>query len=67
MKKHIFILSLLFFSKIAVAQSTFPYDVQLTPINITNLPGLHSYAFGQDNGKWLIIGGRKDGNRKSVV
>ncbi|MEN9488775.1 MAG: hypothetical protein RL494_1040 [Bacteroidota bacterium] len=61
MKKHIFILSLLFFSKIAVAQSTFPYDVQLTPINITNLPGLHSYAFGQDNGKWLIIGGRKDG------
>lgn len=43
------------------AQSSFPYDVVLTPINVTGLPGLHSYAFAQHNGKWLIIGGRKDG------
>ena len=42
-------------------QNDFPYDVVLTPVSITGLPGLHSYAFGQDNGKWLIIGGRKDG------
>ena len=47
--------------KVALAQNTFPYDVQLTPITIANLPGLHSYAFAQYNGKWLIIGGRKDG------
>ncbi|VXB52440.1 conserved hypothetical protein [Flavobacterium sp. 9AF] len=42
-------------------QTNFPYDIILTPISISGLPGLHSYAFAQDNGKWLIIGGRKDG------
>ena len=42
-------------------QNNFPYDVVLTPVTVTGLPGLHSYAFGQHNGKWLIIGGRKDG------
>ena len=61
MKKLLLILALFLSVKIAVAQNTFPYDVQLTPITIANLPGLHSYAFGQHNGKWLIIGGRKDG------
>lgn len=43
------------------AQSSFPYDVVLTPVTVTGLPGLHSYAFAQHDGKWLIIGGRKDG------
>jgi hypothetical protein len=43
------------------AQTTFNYDVVLTPITVAGLPGLHSYAYGQHNGKWLIIGGRKDG------
>jgi len=43
------------------AQTTFDYEVVLTPISISTLPGLHSYAFAQHNGKWLIIGGRKDG------
>lgn len=61
MKKYLLILVVLFSCKLAMAQNSFPYDVQLTPITIANLPGLHSYAFGQHNGKWLIIGGRKDG------
>ncbi|MBL0013552.1 MAG: hypothetical protein IPP30_07250 [Flavobacterium sp.] len=61
MKKQLLLLILLLSIIIANAQNTFPYDVQLTPITITNLPGLHSYAFAQHNGKWLIIGGRKDG------
>ena len=43
------------------SQVSFPYDVILTPKTVSGLPGLHSYAFGQHNGKWLIIGGRKDG------
>jgi hypothetical protein len=43
------------------SQNTFDYTLELIPINITNLPGLHSYAFGQHQGKWLFIGGRKDG------
>lgn len=45
----------------AGAQSSFPYTVDITPVNIPNLTGLHSYAFGQHDGKWLIIGGRLDG------
>jgi hypothetical protein len=43
------------------SQNYFDYSIELQPVNIPNLPGLHSYAFGQHNGKWLIIGGRKDG------
>jgi hypothetical protein len=36
-------------------------NISLEPINIPNLGGVHSYAFGQSNGKWLIVGGRLDG------
>lgn len=39
----------------------FQYSVRLKPITVENLPGIHSYAFAQSNGKWLIIGGRTDG------
>lgn len=39
----------------------FEYDVTLVPKSIPNFPGLHSFAFGQANGKWVIIGGRRDG------
>lgn len=52
---------LLFSSKTVVGQNSFPYDIQLTPITIANLPGLHSFVWAQHNGKWIIIGGRKDG------
>jgi len=60
MKKFIIFLVFGFFQLIQ-GQSDFPYDVVLTPVTFSGLPGLHSYAFGQHNGKWLIIGGRKDG------
>lgn len=39
----------------------FDYSLSLNAINIVNLPGIHSYAFGQNDEKWLIIGGRIDG------
>ncbi|MFU8861285.1 MAG: hypothetical protein ACNA8K_12780 [Cyclonatronaceae bacterium] len=39
----------------------FNYSVALQPVDIPGLPGLHSYAYGQHNGKWLLIGGRIDG------
>ena len=42
-------------------QNSFDYSIKFDPINIPNLPGLHSYVYAQDNGKWLVIGGRKDG------
>lgn len=43
------------------AQDPFNYSMELMPVVINNLPGLHSYAFAQHNGKWLVIGGRRDG------
>lgn len=49
-------------SFLATAQtSDFPYTLQITPISNTNLPGLHSYAFGMWQNKWVFIGGRLDG------
>lgn len=45
----------------AFCQSDFNYEVSLVPVTVTGLPGLHSYAYAQYQGKWLIIGGRKDG------
>lgn len=44
-----------------VSQNTFNYSLQLTPVTVPILPGHHSYAFGQANGKWVVIGGRRDG------
>lgn len=38
-----------------------PFQIQIEPIEIKGLGGLQSYAFGQHDGKWLIIGGRLDG------
>ncbi len=52
---------LLIFSLSVLGQSDFNYEVSLVPVTVTDLPGLHSYAFAQNDGKWLIIGGRKDG------
>lgn len=49
----------LFFS--AHSQLEFDYTVELEPVSVSGLVGLHSYAFAQHEGKWLIIGGRRDG------
>lgn len=61
MMKYILSLVLVFISFSLFSQNNFNYGVQLKPIQVDNVPGLHSYAFAQHNGKWLIIGGRLDG------
>lgn len=38
-----------------------PFQIHLEPLNIPNVGGLQSYAYGQHEGKWLVIGGRLDG------
>ena len=38
-----------------------PFNIHIEPMTITGLGGLQAYAFGQHDGKWLIIGGRLDG------
>ncbi len=53
--------TILVFSNQSHCQSTFNFTVDVQPVTVSNLPGLHSYAFAQHNGKWLILGGRKDG------
>lgn len=62
-KKMKTIYSIVFFliASTLFSQTTFNYQIQLNPITIPNFPGIHSYAFAQHNGKWLIIGGRVDG------
>jgi hypothetical protein len=40
---------------------TGPFSVLLQPVSVPGLPGLHSYVWGKQDGKWLIVGGRKDG------
>lgn len=42
-------------------QIPFNYDVNIVSKTVPSFPGVHSYAHGQANGKWVIIGGRRDG------
>ncbi|MFN3754726.1 hypothetical protein [Flavobacterium sp.] len=51
----------LVFTNALFSQSNFDYQVQFNPIAIPNFPGIHSFAFAQHEGKWLILGGRLDG------
>ena len=54
--------TLLFWSVFTLyAQTNFSYNIQLEPVTITGLPGLHSYAHAQYDNKWVLIGGRLDG------
>jgi hypothetical protein len=53
-------LFILFLAFAAKAQDT-PFDIQLTPIQVEGVGGLQAFAFGQHDGKWLVVGGRLDG------
>lgn len=59
--KTIYCIVFFLIARTLFSQTTFDYQIQLNPITIPNFPGIHSYAFAQHNGKWLIIGGRVDG------
>ena len=58
-----FFIFILFFdpSVLTAQDSTFPYSVRLEQVSVPGLPGFHSFAYGQHDGKWLIVGGRTDG------
>lgn len=53
-------IGLILFSFSLYSQST-PFNIYIEPMNIEGLGGIQAYAFGQHNGKWLIVGGRLDG------
>ncbi|MDC0637144.1 T9SS type A sorting domain-containing protein [Flavobacteriaceae bacterium] len=60
LKNNLVIACLIIFSQGIIAQSA-PFEISLEPMSIANLGGIQSYAFGQSNGKWLLLGGRLDG------
>ncbi len=56
------IITLLFVVTTYVASAQIaPFEIYIEPFNIPNLGGLQSYAYGQSENKWLVIGGRLDG------
>ena len=59
--KLISALALVLLSLNSLAQDAFNYSLEINPITIDGLPGMHSYVWGQHEGKWLVIGGRLDG------
>lgn len=63
MKSRVFLIGFLVicFGFQGWSQSNFNYEITLVPVTNSGLPGLQSYAYAQHEGKWLIIGGRKDG------
>lgn len=58
-KSLLFVLSI-FISNYSFSQ-TVPFEISIEPFSIEGLGGLQSFAYGQHNGKWLIVGGRLDG------
>lgn len=58
--KPITTLLFLVISYFSLAQSS-PFEIYIEPFTIPNLGGLQSYAHGQADNKWLVIGGRLDG------
>lgn len=42
-------------------ESEFPFSIRLEQMEINNMPALQSYAYATWQGKWLMVGGRKDG------
>lgn len=51
--------SLVLLAREAVAQDDF--SIELDTFSIAGAPGVHSYAVGQYEDKWLIVGGRREG------
>ncbi|MES2556904.1 MAG: T9SS C-terminal target domain-containing protein [Bacteroidota bacterium] len=60
MKNGLFVLLLLVFGNLN-AQSINDYSVYLKPKQIPEMMGIQSFAFGQAEGKWVLVGGRLDG------
>ena len=58
--KKIWTLGFGLLSTLLIAQTN-PFDIYIEPIQVPGLGGLQSYAFGQHDGKWLLVGGRTDG------
>ena len=61
MKKILLTVIIFLLGKNLIQAQTSPFEIFLEPMNISGLGGLQAFAFGQYDGKWLIVGGRLDG------
>ena len=61
MRLVVIVFALLYANVGLVAAQKAKYRVLIEPVNSSELSGIQSYAYGQFDGKWLIIGGRTDG------
>ena len=59
--RNAFIIFILFVSSCTNHLPVPPFQIAIEPFQIDGLGGLQSYAYGQHDGKWLILGGRVDG------
>lgn len=60
--KNVLLMCVLIFGLNSIfAQDSFNYEVLVEPVIISGVVGLHSFVYAQHDGKWLIIGGRRDG------
>lgn len=55
------LLLLVLLMQLAAQPQSNPFSIYIEPVEIEGLGGLQAYAFGQYDGKWLIVGGRLDG------
>ncbi len=60
MKARLIIIGFLMNSFAMFGQSS-SFEIILKPVSISELGGIQSFAYGQHNGFWLILGGRLDG------
>jgi len=64
MNKIIVSIVIVFVCFVSYGQANLPFEVEIDTLNIPQLGGIQSYAFGQSGSKWLIVGGRLDGLHK---
>ena len=61
MRRTLLFISALFIIASSTAQDIGARSIELQEVVITGMPGLQSFAWGQDAGQWFLIGGRTDG------
>ena len=59
--RNFFFVFVLLAAALSSGAQTDPFEIYLEPMTIEDLPGIQSFAYGQYNGLWVIIGGRTDG------
>ncbi|MBK8657914.1 MAG: hypothetical protein IPN22_03315 [Bacteroidetes bacterium] len=58
--RQVILVALFFMSASLLRAQNLP-DIIIEPYSINNMPALQSYAYGKQNGYWILFGGRLDG------